>query len=894
MSTNVSYQTIESKITEFENQNSPQEIGYNLLRIFNNMSETRIKRVQEGKDNLSKAPNTIIVKKLLAYTHCDTQHLVLALETLKEDAKILKTVRLLIVSDGETILGYDPIEDESYENTIERLRYDYQFFMPLAGVERYHAPEEKDADIKAAYKMARIFDEIRRYNKIDYADDQNIHALNVFMSRLLFCFFAEDTGIFPHNLFTTTLNDFTLTDGSDLSAFISEAFDIMSTNNPSIRASKPTHISRFPYVNGGLFSTHYEIPTLSWKARKLLLECGELNWAEINPDIFGSMIQAVISPELRSSLGSHYTSVSNIMKLIQPLFLDELYTEFTNAAQNEKRLRQLLIRMGRIKFLDPACGSGNFLIITYKELRKLEILIWEQIEHLNHGMKEIPFSNLSLTQFYGIELDEFAQETSTLSLWLAEHQMNQTFEDRFQTHVDALPLRPSGHIIHGNACRIDWNTVCPHTDKEEVYVMGNPPYLGARLQNDEQKSDMAFAMQKDIAFNNLDYIGCWFYLATNFIKDSNARFAFVTTNSICQGEQVSLIWKYILKCGVEIFFAYSSFKWFNNAKYNAGVTVSIIGIRNRSTHSQKYLLSESSKRIVKNINPYLLDSSDTIVEKRNKVLSEFQNMNFGSMPNDDGNLILETYEKDRLLSNHPESKVFIKRFCGSQEFIRQEDRFCLWINENNLSLANEIPYIRNRIEKCYRARSNSKREATNKLSQYPYRFGEIRHTNSDSIIIPRVSSERREYIPMGFLDEHTVISDSAFAIYDAQYWLFGILSSKMHMAWVKAVGGRLKTDYRYSATLCYNTFPFPKIGEKKRLELEEAAEEVLMAREMHTEKTLAQMYDPDHMPTDLREAHAQLDRVVESCYRTVPFLSDEERLEHLFALYEKMTKQSRE
>lgn len=893
MSTNVSYQTIESKITEFENQNSPQEIGYNLLRIFNNMSETRIKRVQEGKDNLSKAPNTIIVKKLLAYTHCDTQHLVLALETLKEDAKILKTVRLLIVSDGETILGYDPIEDESYENTIERLRYDYQFFMPLAGVERYHAPEEKDADIKAAYKMARIFDEIRRYNKIDYADDQNIHALNVFMSRLLFCFFAEDTGIFPHNLFTTTLNDFTLTDGSDLSAFISEAFDIMSTNNPSIRASKPTHISRFPYVNGGLFSTHYEIPTLSWKARKLLLECGELNWAEINPDIFGSMIQAVISPELRSSLGSHYTSVSNIMKLIQPLFLDELYTEFTNAAQNEKRLRQLLIRMGRIKFLDPACGSGNFLIITYKELRKLEILIWEQIEHLNHGMKEIPFSNLSLTQFYGIELDEFAQETSTLSLWLAEHQMNQTFEDRFQTHVDALPLRPSGHIIHGNACRIDWNTVCPHTDEEEVYVMGNPPYLGSSLQTKSQKDDLTLVCKKLEKYKNLDYIACWFILGAQYIARTKAKYAFVSTNSICQGEQVALLWPYIYQNNLEIFFAYRSFKWSNNAKYKAGVTCVIIGIA-MTSKTTKVLFHANNKMIVQNISPYLTNATNLIINKRSTPISGLPSMDYGCKAVDGGNLILSIEEKNKLIFNHPITSKWIRLFVGSDDYINDKKRYCLWISDHEKNEALSIADIQERIKETEKVRLKSSDEGARKLASRPHQFREYIENMTDSIIIPRVSSERREYIPMGFLDEHTVISDSAFAIYDAQYWLFGILSSKMHMAWVKAVGGRLKTDYRYSATLCYNTFPFPKIGEKKRSELEEAAEEVLMAREMHTEKTLAQMYDPDHMPTDLREAHAQLDRVVESCYRTVPFLSDEERLEHLFALYEKMTKQSRE
>jgi len=890
MSTTISYQTIESRLHELHENTSAPELGYDLLRIFNGMSETRINRIKDGKDNLSKESNTIVVKKLLAYTHCATKNLAETLESLKQETKVLKAVRLLVVSDGETILGYDPVEEESYENTVERLRYDYQFFMPLAGVERYHAPEERDADVKAAYKMARIFDEIRRYNEIDYTDTQAIQSLNVFMSRLLFCFFAEDTGIFPDKIFTGTLNDFTLTDGSDLSAIISEAFDMMSTNDATLRASKPDHISRFPYVNGGLFAEHHDVPTLSWKTRRLLLECGDLNWAEINPDIFGSMIQAVISPELRSSLGSHYTSVSNIMKLIQPLFLDELYTEFADARNNEKRLRQLLARISKIKFLDPACGSGNFLIITYKELRKLEMQIWEQIESLNHGLREIPFSNLSLTQFHGIELDEYAHETATLSLWLAEHQMNKAFECRFQTHVDALPLRRSGNIVHGNACRIDWNTVCPHTPDEEVYIMGNPPYLGSSLQNNIQKKDIEYVLGQFDSYKKLDYIACWFYQGSLYMKSNNAKLAFVTTNSICQGEQVNLLWKPISGHNIEIFFAYTSFKWANNAKYNAGVTVAIIGLSNKSNEPKKLYLNNSFV-VAKNINAYLLPAENVFIENLSKSkMTDFAVMLKGSSPTDDGALILTKSERDDFLFKYPFQKHWVKSFIGSEEFINGKERYCLWIKDEDAESAFENSFVAIRLEKCRKMRLASPKAATQKIADMPWAFGERRHSNSESIIIPRHSSENREYIPMGFLDKNTVVADSAFAIYDAQLWLFGILTSKMHMAWVKAVGGRLETRYRYSATLCYNTFPFPKITEAKRAEIEQAAEAVLIAREMHTEKTLAQMYDPDKMPANLREAHTHLDRVVESCYRPAPFTSDEERLEHLFALYERMTK----
>lgn len=885
MSTTQSYQTIESRLHELHENTSAPELGYDLLRIFNGMSETRINRIKDGKDNLSKQPNSIVVKKLLAYTHCATENLVEALEALKQDAKVLKAVRLLVVSDGETVLGYDPVEEESYENTVERLRYDYQFLMPLAGVERYHAPEERDADVKAAYKMARIFDEIRRYNEIDYNDTQAIKSLNVFMSRLLFCFFAEDTGIFPEKIFTGTLSEFTLADGSDLSFIISEAFDMMSTNDATLRATKPAPVSRFPYVNGGLFAEHYDVPTLSWKARRLLLECGDLNWAEINPDIFGSMIQAVISPELRSSLGSHYTSVSNIMKLIQPLFLDELYAEFADSRTNEKKLRQLLARISKIKFLDPACGSGNFLIITYKELRKLEMQIWEQIESLNHGLKEFPFSNVSLTQFHGIELDEYAHETATLSLWLAEHQMNKAFESRFQTHVDALPLRRSGNIVHGNACRIDWNTVCPHTPDEEVYIMGNPPYVGSRKQDESQKEDLKFVFETD--YKSLDYISAWFFLAVKFIENSKGRYAFVSTNSVCQGEQVSLLWRRLFSFNVEICFAYNSFKWANNAKFNAGVTVIIVGVRNIIS-GKKILFNENSYSLVDNISPYLTNSNTVFVDSTNTSISGFPQMNFGNMPADNGLLLFTTQEKDEFIQNNPNTSKFFKPLLSADEFLNGKNRWCIWLNGINENEYLCYPSIVSIINKLREVRLKSSRP---QLAEIPHLFAQITQPEGfDFVLVPRHSSENRDYIPMGFCDRNYIASDSCLLVAINDIWLFGILTSKMHMAWVKAVGGRLETRYRYSATLCYNTFPFPKITEAKRSEIEQAAEAVLIAREMHTEKTLAQMYDPDKMPANLREAHTHLDRVVESCYRPAPFTSDEERLEHLFALYERMTK----
>lgn len=890
MSITVSYQTIENKLLNLNETTSAQEFGYDLLRIFNAMSETRINRIKDGKDNLLKSENTFLTKKILAYSWCKTEQLALELENLKQNEKITKAAaRLLVVSDGVNVLAYDPKEKESYDNEIAKIRFDYQFFMPLAGVERYQAVGEEEADVKAAYKMARIFDEIRRYNEIDYTNLLAIKALNVFMSRLLFCFFAEDTGIFKDKIFTTAIKNYTLDNGSDLSTFIEEAFDIMSTNNALLRDQKSQVIGQFPYVNGGLFAEHYDIPTLGWKARRLIIECGDLDWAKINPDIFGSMIQAVISPELRGSLGLHYTSVSNIMKVIQPLFLDELYTEFVNSKSIEKQLQKLLVRISKMKFFDPACGSGNFLIITYKELRKLEIEIWKQLESLNSS-RIIPFSNIQLRQFYGIEIEEFARDSAILSLWLAEHQMNKEFEDRLQTHVDALPLRSGGHISQGNACRVDWNIVCPHTPDEEVYVMGNPPYLGSAWQNSEQKKDMEYVLKELDSYKNLDYIACWFFKGAKFIKETKTKLAFVSTNSICQGEQVIMLWKPILENSIEINFAYTSFKWTNNAKYNAGVTVAIIGISNKS-NNQKKLFSNNTFVMTKNINGYLLPTNNIFVGRVSQpISSDFSEMFKGSMPRDNGFLLLDENEKTKMLKLYPQLKSIIKPFVGGNEFLKDVKRYCLWITNEKLEHIAQITEIQIRLEKVKKVRAASDAPSTRAYAERPHLFVQRTYREKDFIFIPQVTSERREYIPIGYMEKDIVSSDKAFSIYDGPLWLFGVLSSKMQMAWIKTVGGRLKTDYSYSSNLCYNSFPFPKITEVKHMEIEQAAENVLLARQYHTEKTLAQMYDPKKMPLDLRQAHTMLDRLIESCYRTEPFHSDEERLEVLFALYEKMTK----
>lgn len=866
-----------------------EELVYDLLRIFCGYGDGNIRRIRDGVGNKIKDGRTALIPNLIAYRPKGELDFHDEIKAMQADPKIAKhSPRLYVVSDGRTIVAFDPKEQDIYENEVALMWKDFDFFYPLAGIEKIRHVEEAEADVKSAELMAKIFDEIRRHN--DIKDKTEMHNLNIFMSRLLFCYFAEDTNLFPEpQLFTNSIKQHTAEDGHDLAEFIDRAFLAMSTDDPAILDTLPKQFSIFPYVNGGLFEKRVPIPVLSRRVRILMIKCGDFDWKDINPDIFGSMIQAVVTPEMRAGLGMHYTSVPNIMKLIRPLFLDGLYEEFGVAkdTQDKKRLRRLLARLGTIKFFDPACGSGNFLIVSYKCIRELEILIWEELRKL--GVPELPLSNISLQQFYGIEIDDFACDTATLSLWLAEHQMNNKFEEAFGIRPNALPLRPSGHIVCGNACRLDWNTVCPHTAEDEVYVMGNPPYLGSKLQSKEQKEEIALVFKHVKNSKILDYIAIWFNCASVYIEKSNSKFAFVSTNSVCQGEQISVLWPLILNRKEEICFAYTPFKWSNNAKYNAGVTVVIIGVENENTKSTKFLFAKDKVTRTNCISPYLCIGSRAIVYKQHNPPKGLPKMCFGCMPYDNGNLLLSEVEKNKFLEEYPLYSQFIKQIYGSEEFINKIERFCLWINDKDVDYALTNPEIAKRIEKTKTFRLGSSDASGRKLALTPYQFRE-HPVLSECIIIPRHSSEHREYIPIGYLPAGTVVADSAFAVYNAPQWLFAILTSKMHMAWVKTVGGRLETRYRYSAQLCYNTFPFPTISEAQKAELANLAQDVLDLREEHFDMTLGEMYNPETMPDDLKEAHHRLDFAVDRCYRPEPFTSDEERLECLFKLYVKMTK----
>ena len=883
MATSISYQQTEQELQAFKTSFSPADIPYIILRAFGK-TDADIWRYKSGKGIVAKFDG-LLIKNLLAYRPCSSMLMDETLNALKTDATIAKaTPRILMVSDGERILAYDPKEGETYENPLNKLWIDFQFFYPLCGIERYRGIEENPADVKAAEKMAKLHDEIRAYN--DFSSNDDLHELNLFMTRLLFCYFAEDTGIFADNLFTASIDRYTQEDGSDLSAYLSTAFDVMDRED---RTDVPTIFSQFPYVNGGLFSKRIRIPQMGRRARKLIIECGELNWKDINPDIFGSMIQAVVSPSQRGTLGMHYTSVPNIMKVIQPLFLDDLYEDFANAKSNIKKLRQLLIRISKMKFFDPACGSGNFLIIAYKELRKLEIQIWKQIGELSGGF-ELPFVNIQLTQFYGIEIDDFAHEVASLSLRLAEHQMNRKFTAEFaNVSIPALPLGRSGNIVHGNACRVDWNVVCPHTKEEEVFVMGNPPYLGGKLQNKEQKEDLKIVLGHLPSFKNLDYISIWFYKASVFISGTNSSSAFVSTNSISQGEQIGMLWPFIYDNEVEILFAHKSFKWSNNAKHNAGVTCVIIGLVSINNRRQKFIYDNGTSKQVDGITPYLGVGNSIIVKSTNFSVSGLPLMEYGNMPLEGGFLKLSEEEKDDLIKTSPEASHFIKRLIGGEELINSIPRYCLWIEDNELADAMSIPEIKRRIEGVYEFRVTGGEVARTLVSR-SHQFRYRKEAKDNEIVLACTSSERREYMQCGYCSSEYITMNSLEVIYDGGLWIFGILSTRIHMIWTKAIGGYLGTSIRYSTQLCYNTFPFPKISDSKKQEIEEAAEEVLLVREDYPGKTLAELYDPDKMPDDLREAHHRLDLIVESCYQEKPFANDEERLECLFKLYEKMTK----
>ena len=875
---------IENSLNTLVSSFNKETFIFDLLLAYGTPKSTIKRLIGSDHDKLASNGELTVRKKLFFKVVNENLHSIIdELKTQKEVTK--HSPRFIIVTDFETLLAYDTKTSDTLDTELLNIVNHYDFFLPLAGMEKANFQDENPADVKASLKMAKLYDELQKNNHFESKED--IHSLNVFLTRLLFCYFAEDTNIFLDNIFTSSISSHTSFDGSDVDSYMERLFKIFNTPQDKREKNTPEYLQKFPYVNGGLFKDIVKVPTFTTKSRNILIEIGQLQWSQINPDIFGSMIQAVVTPDHRGNMGMHYTSVPNIMKVIEPLFLDELYLEFEKAYENKSKLQSLLNRLTKIKIFDPACGSGNFLIIAYKKLRELEMSILKRIDSLDAQMS-FAFSEIKLTQFYGIELDDFAHEVAILSLWLAEHQMNLEFYKAFGRTSPSLPLQNGGNIVHGNATRLNWEEVCPKNVGDEIYILGNPPYLGSSMQNLEQKEDMELVLKNIKNYKNLDYIACWFYKGANYIKTATAKVAFVSTNSISQGEQVGILWSNILNEYTEIDFAHKSFKWQNNAKSNAAVIVVIIGLRNIS-NKLKYLFNENIKHEVRNINAYLISGDNIYISKRAKPLSMPKNMIRANAPLDNGNLLLNESEKNEILVNYPNAERLIKPIVGAAEFLRGINKYCIWIDDINIEIAKSIIPINDRIEKVRKYRLSRDVKKENNPANYPHKFINIKLQKENALFIPKVSSERREYIPCGFLNNETVVIDPNFAIFDSEPFLFGIISSKIHMVWMRTISGKLKNDYRYSSTLVYNTFPFPNISQKQKDEITEFVFNILDEREKHSQKTLAQLYDPNKMPEGLRKAHHNLDIAIEQCYRPKPFESDEERLEYLFKMYEEMT-----
>ena len=873
----------------------PDSFALDILRICGAAKAT-LKKLSDGTSNKAQGllGDTLLQKKLYfrpsAQGQTGNDLTALAVDPLTKKYK----PRLLIACDGQEVSILDTKKGTPTHFAWKDLPKIADFFWPLAGHEVYEGHEETKADRDAAYALSKLYDAIIAENP-DWENENRQHDLNIVMTRLLFCMFAEDTGIFDDHLFTRCIADYTADSGGDVHRYLEKLFEHLNISD-SDRENTPDWLNGFHYVNGGLFKDKTDIPRFSKRARRYLIDAAELDWADINPDIFGTMIQAVVAPKMRGDLGMHYTSVENIMKVIHPLFLMSLEEDFDKAKDSPKKLDELLTRLSKIRVFDPACGSGNFLIIAYQKLRELEMQVFQRLEELSgnrmFGFSETGFSRISLDNFYGIELADFAAETAKLSLWIAEYQMNQKFKTTFGDAPPDLPLRDGGHIVTGNALRVDWLIACPPPiDKIiETYICGNPPYLGSSMQDKEQKADLASIFEPHTKkYKNLDIVTAWYLKAAMYSETVMAKSAFVATNSICQGEQAAMLWPLIFNFGNEIKFAHLSFKWKNLAKKNAAVICVIVGIGLKSS-DQKTLFTKSTRRHVSNIGPYLIEGPNIVIPRTGKPITERPRMVKGNQASDGGNLILSKEDTKAIIDKTPAAKQFIKKYYGSQEFLKGINRWCLWIEDHELGEASKINVINERIQQAIAWRSNAKAPSTRARASSAHRFIQIQDYGKQCILIPRVSSERRNILPVGFFDQDTIINDAALAIYDPEIWLFSILSSSVHLAWIRTVCGKLKTDYRYSNTLGYNTFPIPDLSHIQKQLLEEHAWKIIEAREAHPGKTIAWLYHPDTMPENLLAAHRALDDTLEKIYIGRPFENDTERLEHLFKLYAKITK----
>ena len=888
------FDQVKRNVAEIANRDSyTKEFIFELMAAYGRATSA-INQLKSGAIDKSTDPNALLQKGVLYFkVFSQGTPLEEKVEEMGSESLFHRyEPRYIVATDLHHIVAKDAIKHTTLDIEIKDIDNEVAFFYGWTGNEiNKGSADESVADRRAADKMKDLYDEIERENIDSFkADPVGFrHDLNVFFSRLLFCFFAEDTGLFRPKQLTNSIKEYTETDGSNLDLFFKELFKSLDSEDKS---GMTTPYSKFPYVNGSLFDTkehNIAIPKFSPTARHILILCADLDWSGVNPDIFGTIFQGIVDETRRDENGMDYTSVPNILKVINPLFMDELHEEFDKAFDDQNRLFKLWGRISKIKVFDPACGSGNFLIISYKKLRELEHDIIRRIAELKHGVLSVKLnSQIKLDHFFGIEIEDFPRELAVLSMYIAAHQMNVEFEKEFGKKISIIPLIDIPTIIRENSALVDWDTICPNNGLDEIYVIGNPPYKGTRNQTLQQKSDKKKALSRIGGEKNLDYVAIWFVKAFDYIKNKNTKSCFVSTNSITQGDQVHLLWPHILRDGVEIGFAYTSFKWSNNATNQAGVTVVIISLQNSSTKKKKLITGEIIEEC-DYINGFLIPMMPVYIERHAESISGLPEMTYGNHTGGSKDLFIEPKERDEIIFEYPEADKFIRPIKGSAEYIRGIERYCLWVENKDLNEALSIPPIKHKIDLIRKDRESSAEPGKKKLASRPHQFRDTTTAQKSEIIVPIVSSERRDYFVCGILDADIIIPNSAQAIYDPEMYVFSLLESKMHMAWIRTVCGKLKTDYRYSSTLGYNTFPCPPLTSQQKEKLNQSARDIMFARANHPELTLADMYDPNKMPEDLRQAHEENDILVDKLYRSTPFQTDEARLATLFKLYEEMT-----
>ena len=898
---------IEEAISELAQQPfDAEEFAFAFLEAFDNKATT-IKRLRSGSSNSSDIAGGVLQRTNVHIAVCHAGDVSETLAALKASPATAKAkAKFVLATDGVDLEAEDLASGETVACSYADFPNHFGFFLPLAGITTVKQIRNNPIDIQATGRLNRLYVELLKENP-DWDTAERRNDMNQFMARLIFCFFAEDTDIFRSpNLFTETVERMSEARSGNTHEVIAEMFRAMDTPiKDRDDADIPRWADAFPWVNGGLFDGAKEVPHFSRIARSYLLHAGRLDWQKINPDIFGSMIQAVAEDEERGELGLHYTSVPNILMVLNPLFLDDLRDQLEKAGDNLRKLLNLRKRIARIRVFDPACGSGNFLVIAYIQMREIEAEILRRRGEADRR------SWIPLENFYGIEIKDFACEIARLSLLIAEFQCDVRLIGQKEAKELILPLKRTGQIHCGNALRMDWLQVCPlvkpiieehdlagptgqfalgdaEEPEVETYICGNPPYTGSRKQTTGQKRDLDHVFSEHTKkWKNVDYVGAWFLVAALYFKSTNGRFAYVATNSFCQGQQVPITWNLMIDLGYQIRFAHTPFKWNNLATKKAGVTVIIAGL-DKAKEGNRKIYFDTEVANVKHINPYLTSHSVSLVDASKEPISVPIEMQYGVYYSKSSGLILDKWEADSFIGSGLSIK-FLRQFIGSREFINGEIRYCLWISDDDVDEAVGLDLVRESIERVRFSRMASNDKAVQKLASRSHQFREFKGDEERKIFIPIVSSEEREYYPAGVASSLVVPTNKAFYIPDGPLWALAILVSKLHLIWIGTVCGRLRSDFSYSNTLGWNTFPVPKLTEKNTADLTRCAEDILLAREAYFPATIADLYDPERMPADLRATHERNDEVLERIYIGRRFRNDTERLEKLFDLYTKMT-----